>query len=336
METLKKHLSQNSYRWLITGSAGFIGVNLAKFLIKHGQNVMGVDNFITGHKSNIDYLEEISKKASGKFAFTEMDVTSFDCCMEVTKGIDIVLHQAALGSVPRSLKDPLDSHKNNVNGHLNIFESSTRRKVKKIIYASSSSVYGDHKSLPKTEPNLGQLMSPYAVTKRINEIYSEIYFKCYGVKSVGIRYFNVFGERQDENSIYSAVIPKWIKSMLLGHTVEIYGDGQTTRDFCFVDNAVYMNILVALSDNSEIYGKVFNCSCGQQTSLNQLYDLLKSKIEALSGKKIKIPRPIYKDFRSGDIKHSLADYSLAKKYLSYNPMVFLPEGIEQTLKWYYN
>ena len=332
METLKKELLKNKYRWLITGVAGFIGSNIAEFLILSGQKILGIDNFITGKKENIEELLTISKNNIGDFSFEEGDICSINFCLKKLEGIDFVIHQAALGSVPRSIERPLNSHKNNVESHLNIMEASRIKNVKKVIYASSSSVYGDYLSLPKVEKEIGAPLSPYAATKRINEIYADVYFRCFGLKNIGIRYFNIFGKRQDCNSSYAAVIPKWIKRMLSGESVDIYGDGETTRDFCHVKNAVYMNIIAALSKERGLYGKVLNCACGQKTSLNQLYLILRKLIENRTN--ISALDPIYRDIREGDIRESLADYSLAKKFLDYRPLVFFEKGIEMSVDWY--
>lgn len=324
-------LDNRQFTWLVTGAGGFIGSNICEFLLLKNQRVIAVDNFITGKRSNIDDLINLSKHNS-LFSFIEGDLQDIDLCLKVTEGVDYVLHQAALGSVPRSIVEPVTSHANNVNVQLNILESSRVNKVKKVIYASSSSVYGDEPNLPKREEAIGNVLSPYALTKKINEQYGDVYSRVYGLENVGIRYFNVFGKRQDPDSVYAAVIPKWIKLMLNKEPIEIYGDGKTSRDFCYIENVVNLNISLALKATDNLNGKVVNCACGEQTSLNDLYKIMKTGVEKFLGDSI--PEAIYKDFRAGDIRHSLADYSLAEREVGYKPLKYFSEGMKDCIDWY--
>ena len=271
IESLLK-LQGDKNKWLITGVAGFIGSNILEFLLKNNQIVVGLDNFATGHSSNLDEVKsEVSSSEWNNFSFINGDICSFETCLEASKDIDYVLHQAALGSVPRSINDPVATNNANVGGFLNILQASKDNNVKSFTYAASSSTYGDHEALPKLEDNIGNPLSPYAVTKYVNELYAEVFSRVYGFKSIGLRYFNVFGKRQDPNGAYAAVIPKWILSMLSNNDIIIYGDGKTTRDFCFIENVIQANILAALAKDS-VKNNIFNVAVGDRTSLNQLFD----------------------------------------------------------------
>lgn len=328
-----KHFKETKV-WVVTGVAGFIGSNLAETLLKLNQKVIGLDNFITGHQSNInDLLAQVSEDQRGNFSFVEGDITNFATCVEVFSGADIVLHQAAVGSVPRSIKDPMTSHKNNVDGTFNVFKAAVDAKVKRVVYASSSSVYGDHPELPKEEAKIGKPLSPYAATKLIDEIYADIFAKTYGLQTIGLRYFNVFGRRQDPNGAYAAVIPKWIASMVSGEDVFINGDGETSRDFCYIENTVQANLLAGITDNTECSGQVFNVSFGEKTTLNQLYGLLKDNI-LVHRPELKLSDPVYRDFREGDIRHSLANTDKIKSMINYNPDFDVRAGLQLTMKWY--
>jgi UDP-N-acetylglucosamine 4-epimerase len=322
-------LSNSPKRWLITGVAGFIGSNLLETLLKLNQTVIGIDNFSTGNKENLDQVKANVDVLQWKnFTFTECDITSLNACMDATLGIDYVLHQAALGSIPRSIKNPIKTNDVNIAGFLNILFASKEQKVKSFTYASSSSVYGDHQALPKIEKNIGSTLSPYAVSKYANELYASVFSKCYGFKSIGLRYFNVFGIRQNPHGEYAAVIPKWIDLIKRNKDVFIYGDGATSRDFCYVDNVVQANILSALA-NDESKDQIYNIAVGEQTSLNQLYEILQQIIFDDGELKSK---PIYKDFREGDIRHSIADISKANTALGYQPNIKINDGLNLLIK----
>ncbi len=316
--------------WLVTGAAGFIGSHLVETLLKNGQIVIGLDNFVTGKKENInDVLSLVQKDNISKFTFIEGDIRNYKTCQEVTKGVDYVLHQAALGSVPRSLKDPVTTNDVNVSGFLNVLRASEENKVSRFVFASSSSVYGDSPNLPKVEGTIGNLLSPYATSKRANELYAQVFYRCYGIPVIGLRYFNVFGPRQDPGSMYAAVIPLWIHSLLMRQSCYINGDGSYSRDFCFIDNVVQANIKSALCNSKEAYGEVFNIAFGKQTTLVQLYTLIKDALQL--EKDIK---PHYRENRPGDVAHSLASIDKAKNMLGYDPLYSLEEGLKTTVKWF--
>ena len=324
------NLLDNSNTWLLTGVAGFIGSHLLQTLLLKNQKVIGLDNLITGSKTNLDKVkQEVGKKAWSNFTLYEEDIRNRQICFRLCNKADYVLHQAALGSVSRSIKDPQLTHDINVNGFINILDAVKESKCKRFIFASSSSVYGDDRSLPKKETIMGDPLSPYATTKKINEIYAEVYAKTYGIKYIGLRYFNVFGERQDPNGPYAAVIPKWINSLVNKKKVHINGDGKTSRDFCYVSNVVQANLKAALTQKKSALNQIYNIAFGDKTSLNMLFNLIQSELE--------IPKdvtPIYRDFREGDIRHSHADISKAKKNLGYNPEYSIYEGIKKTVSWF--
>jgi UDP-N-acetylglucosamine 4-epimerase len=315
--------------WLVTGVAGFIGSHLLETLLKNDQKIIGLDNFLTGKRQNIDdVLIKLPKEKTNNFIFLEGDIRDFKTCCEVTNGVDYVLHQAALGSIPRSLNDPITTNDINVTGFLNILRAAEQNKVSRFVYASSSSVYGDSKTLPKVENNIGNLLSPYATSKRTNELYGKAFHHCYSISTIGLRYFNVFGPRQDPESMYAAVIPLWMRSLLKHKSCYINGDGLNSRDFCYVDNIVQANIKAALTQNSQSYGEIFNIAFGKRTNLLDLYALIKEYL----GMDVNI-KPIHREKRPGDVMHSLANIDKAKNFLGYNPLYSLEEGLKITAEW---
>lgn len=322
--------------WLVTGVAGFIGSNLLEHLLKLNQTVVGLDNFATGHQHNLDEVQGLVSEAQWQgFSFIEGDIRNYqDCEKALTnngQGVDYVLHQAALGSVPRSIADPVTTNAANITGFLNMLQAAKEADVKSFTYAASSSTYGDHPALPKVEENIGNPLSPYAVTKYVNELYASVYAKTYGFKTIGLRYFNVFGQRQDPNGAYAAVIPKWTADMILGKDVFINGDGETSRDFCFIENTVQMNILAATAPD-EAKDNVYNVAVGDRTTLNDLFSAIKI---ALTKNHIKVSlEPTHRDFRAGDVRHSQADISKARNLLSYAPQFNISDGIEKAMSWY--
>ena len=326
--------SKGHQTWMVTGCAGFIGSNIVENLLACGQQVIGVDNLSTGHLSNLESVQRrFGNEVWGAFKFSNRDINDSDHFRALVKGCDYVLHQAALGSVPRSIKDPLASFEANVRGFVNVLDASRQAGVKRFVYASSSSVYGDHPNLPKIESQVGRPLSPYAATKVANELFAEVYARSYGLSCVGLRYFNVFGPRQDPEGAYAAVIPKWIDSLLRGERPIINGDGQTSRDFCFVANAVQANLLAALSEKLESSHEVFNVAFGQQTSLDQLFGLVKERVSLKFPAATEInARRV--DFREGDIRHSLASIEKARAALGYRPEFDLRQGLELAMPWY--
>jgi UDP-N-acetylglucosamine 4-epimerase len=333
-ENLAQRLQSQPARWLVTGCAGFIGSHLVETLLKLNQTVIGLDNFATGHRRNLDeVMALVSPEQWLKFTFIEADIRSPDACRDACQGVDYVLHQAALGSVPRSLADPLATNAANIDGFLNMLVAARDAKVRRFVYAASSSTYGDHPDLPKVEQTIGRPLSPYAVTKLVNELYAEVFARCYGFAAIGLRYFNVFGARQDPDGAYAAVIPRWTKAMLLGEDVLINGDGETSRDFCFVANAVQANLLAATTDNPEAANQVYNVALNARTSLNRLFEMLRDALvttqPGLSGLK-----PNHGEFRSGDVRHSQADISKAQRLLNYAPTHGLEDGIRVAMPWY--
>jgi len=331
---LKQHLSANPQKWLITGVAGFIGSNLLEELLNLGQIVVGLDNFSTGHQHNLQEVESsVSSDNWKRFSFIKGDICRYSDCQNAVDGVSYVLHQAALGSVPRSIEHPINTNASNITGFLNMLEASRLGKVKSFVYAASSSTYGDHPSLPKIEKNIGNPLSPYAATKLVNEIYAGVYARTYGFKTIGLRYFNVFGARQDPNGAYAAVVPKWTQALIENKEVRINGDGLTSRDFCYVANAVQMNLLAANAEN-EHQDNVFNVAVGDRTSLNELFSLIKNALlrHNIGNETV----PIYQDFRAGDVKHSQADITKARSLLDYKPSHDISQGIDDTMEWYMN
>lgn len=329
-EELEKELKSKPKVWLVTGVAGFIGSHLVDRLLSLGQKVYGLDNFATGRKSNVEFLKKHPE--SKNFKFIQGDICNMDDCKKALNEVQIVLHQAALGSVPRSIKEPLASHAANVDGFLNLLKLATGQQVERFVYASSSSVYGDSEELPKAEGHEGKVLSPYAATKLIDEIYADVFKRVYNAPVVGLRYFNVFGARQDPNGPYAAVIPLWVSSMLAEESVYINGDGSYSRDFCYIENVIQANLLAATCEDRAL-GKAYNVALGDQTTLLQLFEYIKHGLEELMPE-LNIPDPEHRDFRDGDIPHSLADISQAKGFLHYEPKVSIKDGLLKTLKAY--
>jgi UDP-N-acetylglucosamine 4-epimerase len=321
-------------RWLVTGVAGFIGSNLLETLLAHGQDVTGLDNFSTGHRHNLDEVRDsVTPEQWARFRMIEGDIRDPQTCVEACTGADLVLHQAALGSVPRSIVDPLLTNANNVTGFLNMLVAAKDCGVRRFVYAASSSTYGDHPGLPKVEDTIGKPLSPYAVTKYVNELYADVFLRTYGLDSVGLRYFNVFGKRQDPEGAYAAVIPKWFAGLLRGEEVWINGDGETSRDFCFIDNCVQANILAACVENPDVPGKVFNVAYGRRTTLNELFGLIRDEASKFKPE-CREASPSYRDFRAGDVRHSLADITRSRTLLGYDPAHDVRGGLALAGEWY--
>lgn len=331
-QNLLETLRQNPKTWLVTGVAGFIGSNLLEHLLKLNQQVVGLDNFATGHQHNLDEVGSLVTPEQWKrFRFIEGDIRNQADCEKACEGVDYVLHQAALGSVPRSIKDPVTTNAANITGFLNMLVAARDAGVQSFTYAASSSTYGDHPALPKVEENIGKPLSPYAVTKYVNELYADVFAKTYDFNTIGLRYFNVFGKRQDPNGAYAAVIPKWTASMIQGEDVFINGDGETSRDFCFIENAVQANLLAATA-SAEAKNEVYNVAVGDRTTLNDLFHALQSAL-AENGQPYE-QSPVYRDFRAGDVRHSQADISKAADKLGYAPEFRIMEGIAKAMPWY--
>jgi UDP-N-acetylglucosamine 4-epimerase len=331
---LQERLKSNQYTWLITGVAGFIGSNLLEALLKLNQTVVGLDNFSTGYQHNLDQVEKaLTPIQWNNFTFIKGDIRDPETCRKACKNQDYVLHQAALGSVPRSVEDPALTNANNITGHLNMLIAARDANVRRFVYAASSSTYGDHQGLPKKEDEIGRPLSPYAVTKYVNELYADVFARTYSLKSIGLRYFNVFGRRQDPNGAYAAVIPLWFASLINGRTVYINGDGETSRDFCYIDNCVQANILAATADESDICG-VYNIAFGQRTTLNELFQLIRERVGSTQHSKPGTQNPVYRDFRPGDVRHSLADISKARQAIGYEPQFSVTQGLDMAAAWY--
>jgi UDP-N-acetylglucosamine 4-epimerase len=321
-------------RWLVTGAAGFIGSHLLESLLARGQDVVGLDNFATGHRRNLDEVQsKVGADAWSRFVFIEGDIVDLATCRRACDGVEFVLHQAALGSVPRSLADPLATHAANATGFLNMLVAARDAKVNRFVYAASSSTYGDHPALPKVEENIGRPLSPYAVTKYLNELYADVFARSYGLQSIGLRYFNVFGERQDPDGPYAAVIPVWVRAMLCGEGCAINGDGQTSRDFCYVANAVQANLRAALVEQAEAVNQIYNVAVGDRTTLNQLHAQIRAALQAERPDLVVAP-PLHRDFRAGDVRHSQADVSKARRLLGYAPSHDVAAGLAQSIGWY--
>lgn len=342
----RTRLTEAPKHWLVTGVAGFIGSNLLEALLRLDQYVIGLDNFATGHRRNLDEVRAlVAPEQWSRFRFIEGDIRDLETCRRAVQedrdgfgrdrpspAVDVVLHQAAIGSVPRSVKDPLFTNANNVDGFLNMLVAARDAGVPRLVYAASSSTYGDHPGLPKTEDVIGRPLSPYAVTKYVNELYADVFAKTYGMSCIGLRYFNVFGKRQDPEGAYAAVIPKWIAAMIGGDEVYIYGDGQTSRDFCFVENAVQANLLAATAE-AESANQVYNVACGGRTTLNELYELIRELLEA---RHVNVEQtvPLYRGFRTGDVRHSQADIGKARRLLGYDPVHDVRQGLDAAMDWY--
>lgn len=333
-QSSQQHLKEHQYCWLITGVAGFIGSNLLQALLKLNQRVIGLDNFSTGYMHNLDQVkEQVRAQAWLNFRFIEGDICQLEDCIKACCKVDYVLHHAALGSVPRSIEAPILTNENNISGFVNMLVASRDASVKRFIYAASSSTYGDNPDLPKVESMTGRPLSPYAVTKYVNELYAEVFSSCYGTESIGLRYFNVFGPRQDPNGAYAAVIPQWIAALIKGKVLRINGDGETSRDFCYIENVVQVNILAALTDAAEAANQVYNVALNERTSLNQLYEMIRSLL-VRKFPYLKKHKPEYVAFREGDVRHSQADISKATRLLGYTPTHRIDEGLKQALDWY--
>lgn len=329
---LLESLPSSPKTWLITGVAGFIGSNLLEHLLKLNQRVVGLDNFATGHRHNLDEVRRlVTPEQWAGFSFIEGDIRNLEDCHRACAGVDYVLHQAALGSVPRSINDPITTNGTNISGFLNMLVAARDAGVQSFTYAASSSTYGDHPALPKVEENIGKPLSPYAVTKYVNELYADVFAKTYGFNTIGLRYFNVFGKRQDPNGAYAAVIPKWTAAMIEGDEVFINGDGETSRDFCFIENAVQANLLAATA-GSDAKNEVYNVAVGDRTTLNDLYRALQAAL-AENGKPY-AKAPVYRDFRAGDVRHSQADIGKAARKLGYAPEYRIMNGIAKAMPWY--
>ena len=339
-EQVQNYLKDNQKTWLVTGVAGFIGSNILEKLLTLDQKVVGLDNFETGYKHNIDEAIQDACHVSGKnitdnFKFIEGDIKSISHCEQACVGVDYVLHQAAIGSVPRSIDDPMGTNAANIDGFLNMLLASKNANVRRFVYAASSSSYGDNTDLPKVEDNIGKPLSPYAVTKLVNELYASVFARNYDFKTIGLRYFNIFGKRQDPDGAYAAVIPKWVASILNKDDVYINGDGETSRDFCYIDNAVQANLLSALSNNNDAVDQVYNIALNDKTSLNTLYEMIQDSL-LKRDTSLEKKEPIYREFRAGDVRHSQASIEKAKKLLGYEPEFRLSEGLDEALGWYIN
>ena len=338
------------HTWLITGVAGFIGSNLLETLLKLNQRVVGLDNFATGHQRNLDEVQSLVEPNQwANFRFIRGDIRNLNDCQKAMTfchsgagdnlvndnsiSVEYVLHQAALGSVPRSIEDPILTNQSNIDGYLNMLVAARDAEVKRFVYAASSSTYGDHPDLPKLEDKIGKPLSPYAVTKYVNELYADVFGKTYGLQSMGLRYFNVFGPRQDPDGAYAAVIPKWIACMIKNEPVFINGDGETSRDFCFIENVCQANLLAATAENAAALNQVYNVAVGDRTSLNQLYEQLQLNLSPIYAH-LKQAKPVYRDFRGGDVRHSLADINKAKTLWSYQPKHHVGDGLKLAMAWY--
>ena len=333
-DALKTQLQAAPKTWLITGVAGFIGSNLLEALLKLDQPVVGLDNFATGREKNLAQVQAaVSAEQWARFRFKRGDIRDIMTCHTACKDVDYVLHQAALGSVPRSLEDPLATHAANNTGFINMLVAARDACVKRFVYAASSSTYGDHPGLPKVEDVIGKPLSPYAVTKLVNELYADVFGRCYGMESIGLRYFNIFGPRQDPNGAYAAVVPKWVSSMIHNEPVYINGDGETSRDFCYIDNVIQINLLAATSTHAEAASQVYNVAVGDRTSLNELFEAIRALL-APRFSHLASAKPVYRAFRAGDVRHSLADISKAQTRLGYAPTHRIGTGLAEAMDWY--
>ncbi len=331
---VRSRMRQNPRKWLVTGVAGFIGSNILEQLLLLDQPVVGIDNFSTGFSHNIEEaLRNVSPEQASRFRFIEGDIRDQGTCRDVCEGINIVLQQAALGSVPRSIADPTTANQNNVDGFLNMLVAAREASVERFVYASSSSVYGDCQDLPKVEQSVGNPLSPYAVTKYVNEMYAGVFYRLFGFPCIGLRYFNVFGRRQNPDGAYAAVIPKWFSGMIRGDAVYINGDGETSRDFCYIENVVQANLLAGCSTNPEAMGQVYNIACGEKTTLKELYWFIQKLLNSSNPGRV-WAEPQYRGFLPGDVRHSHADISKAAKLLGYRPTHFIQDGLAQTFEWY--
>jgi len=333
-ERLKAKLRATPRTWLVTGAAGFIGSNILEELLKLNQRVVGLDNFATGHKRNLEEAKGlVTRKQWRNSRFIDGGIVDPNTFQPVCRRVDFVFHQAALGSVPRSIEDPIYSNESNVTGFLNMLVAARDSKVERFVYASSSAIYGDAPKLPKVEEVIGRPLSPYALTKHINELYAEVFARCYRVETIGLRYFNVFGPRQDPEGAYAAVIPKWIAAMIKNEPVHINGDGETSRDFCYVANAVQANLLAATTKNPKAVNEVYNVALHERTSLNELFALLRERLLP-HYPHLFTAKPKYRPFRPGDVRHSEADINKAKRLVGYTPTHRIDQGLDEALQWY--
>ena len=333
-DATRAELEKKPKKWLVTGVAGFIGCNLLETLLELDQTVVGLDNFSTGHRHNLDQIEaSVGPGRWGDFTFLEGDICDLGTCHKAVAGVDYVLHQAALGSVPRSIDDPITTNQSNIDGFLNMLVAARDAGVGRFVYAASSSTYGDHPDLPKVEDKIGRPLSPYAVTKLVNEVYADVFARTYGIETMGLRYFNIFGPRQDPEGAYAAVIPKWAREMFKGEVSQIYGDGDTSRDFCYIANAVQANLLAATTENPDALNEVYNIAVGERTSLNELNRLMRKELEARV-QNLRVPLPEHRDYRTGDVRHSLASVKKATELLGYQPSHTIQAGLGETMDWY--
>jgi UDP-N-acetylglucosamine 4-epimerase len=333
-ESLKQRLRSDRRTWLVTGVAGFIGSNLLESLLKLDQRVVGLDNFSTGKQRNLDEVRFlVSATQWANFEFIEGDIRDLSTCRRACKGVGHVLHQAALGSVPRSIENPIATNQNNIDGFLNMLVAARDAEVKRFVYAASSSTYGDHPDLPKIEDRIGKPLSPYAVTKLVNELYADVFARVYGFKTIGLRYFNIFGRRQDPEGPYAAVIPKWIAAMIRNELIHINGDGESSRDFCHVDNAVEANLLAATVEDEAASNQIYNIAVGDRTSLLDLYESLKTLLAPRLAH-LHEARPNFREFRAGDVRHSLADIGKASRLIGYQPIHTVQQGLKESMDWY--
>ncbi len=335
-DKLRTALKKKPRTWLVTGASGFIGSNIVETLLKLRQQVLGLDNFATSKKGNLEEVKQLVGPTLWRnFAFIEGDIRELKVCQHACRKVDFVSHQAALGSVPRSIEDPLNTNASNVTGFLNMLVAARDNQVKRFVYASSSAIYGDHLGLPKVEAAIGEPLSPYAVTKHVDELYANVFARCYRLETIGLRYFNVFGPRQDPDGPYAAVIPKWIAAMMKNEPVRIHGDGETSRDFCYVENVVQTNLLAATSRNPKAINQAYNVALNERISLNELFAMLRERLMP-HYPQLKNYKPVYMDFRAGDVRHSQANIAKAKRYLGYAPTHRVAQGLDDALAWYRN
>lgn len=331
---IKNELQQHPRAWLITGVAGFIGCNLLEALLRLDQRVVGLDNFATGRMVNLDQVQSaVGHRRWANFQFIKGDIRELTDCAKAVRGVDYVLHEAALGSVPRSIADPIATNQANINGFLNMLVASRDAGVNRFVYAASSSTYGDHPALPKIEDRIGKPLSPYAVTKYVNELYAEVFARTYGFQSIGLRYFNVFGPHQNPDGAYAAVIPKWISAMLKKEPLYINGDGESSRDFCYVDNVIQANLLAATVQSPDALNQIYNVAVGDRTTLTELHALIKNEVQKRS-QDLEVTSPQYRDFRAADVRHSLASIEKASQLLGYKPTHTIRQGMAEAMDWY--
>lgn len=331
---LQDYLKRKPATWLVTGVAGFIGSNLLETLLKLDQKVVGLDNFSTGFQHNLNEVQSlVSEQQWRNFHFIKGDMRNSEDCIRSCEQVDYVLHQAALGSVPRSIEDPACTNENNITGFLNMLIAARDAGVKSFVYAASSSTYGDHPDLPKQEGVIGNPLSPYAVTKLVNELYAKVFARTYDFKTIGLRYFNIFGRRQDPDGAYAAVIPKWFAGLIKGEAVYVNGDGSTSRDFCYIDNCVQANLLSATAEDEDARDQVYNVAFGERTSLNDLFRLIQARVQYRFPAAAQM-QPLYRDFRPGDVRHSLADISKAENLIGYAPDYSIEAGLDEAASWY--